>query len=238
MTQMFKLVCDMNEAFGNAKGDPLNVHGPSLASQCKNIGSEFKELMREFGVEVTIDYVKSGLMSDTLDGVRDALCDIMVFALGAYHRMGYDAEQDMTAVVEALYTRFCRDEEHLRATAAHYTALGIEFYTEGVFPQVCLKSARDQGDGEYPKGKFLKALGYSQPTFYRVLPPVKLDWDLIMSETRAQRDASMANEQAIRKSIDEAVEQYRNQLERGLLGLPHFTDKQGNHHEFNMAVPA
>lgn len=222
MTSMFKLVSDMNEAFGNAKGDPLKINGKALMSQCKNIGSEFKELMLEFGIKVEITYEQAptGTVAGEVTGIRDGLCDIMVFALGAYHRMGYDAERDMASVIEALYTRFCRNAEHFRQTAAHYDRLGVLWYVDGKYPRLCLKSAVDQGDGEYPQGKFLKAVGYRQPTFYEVVPPVNVDWAQVMAETSASRDQATATAERLRVEIDQAVAAYRTKLEAELLGLP------------------
>lgn len=172
---MFKQVSEMNEAFGNPKGKPedfsdtVSVNGVSapqltnwsrLEKQCKNILSEYNELM-------------TAIAERNITDVRDALCDINVFSLGAHHFMGQNADEDMTAVVDALYSRFCVDEEHAKDTSLHYEALGVQHYFEGEYPRRCLKSSHDQGmkivDGaevwEYPKGKFLKALGYHQPVF-------------------------------------------------------------------------
>lgn len=173
---MFQQVSEMNEAFGNPKGSPENfadsvsvngVLAPQLTNwsrlekQCKNILAEYNELM-------------TAISERDVEAVRDALCDINVFSLGAHHFMGLDADADMAEVVEALFTRFCTDQEHLDRTSDHYMAMGVEHYYEGEFPRRCLKSSKDQGhftakDGtqalEYPKGKFLKALGYRTPVF-------------------------------------------------------------------------
>jgi len=167
---MFEQVSEMNTAFGNPKGNPALLDAYSteeytaawqrLEKQCKNILAEYQEL-------------QNALADRNLADVRDALCDINVFSLGAHHLMGIDANEDMAEVVGALYSRFCTDEAHLKATSDHYFAKGVEHYYEGEFPRKCLKSSKDQGysmvDGqdvwEYPKGKFLKALGYRQPVF-------------------------------------------------------------------------
>lgn len=180
---MFQDVSAMNEAFGNPKGDPellklsavpvLTGDGvppfdkeaadnlwARLDRQCKNIASEYYELL-------------VGLEERDLYKVRDALCDINVFSLGAHHFMGLDADADMAAVVESLFSRFCVNQQHLDATSNHYFGKGVAHVYEGEFPRKCLKSSCDQGlsivDGkevwEYPKGKFLKALGYHQPVF-------------------------------------------------------------------------
>jgi hypothetical protein len=162
---MFQLVSEMNEAFGNPKGNPGAINALRLMSQCKNIAKEYQELMKEFGVEVKVEHLSKAVSGGNVANIRDALCDIMVFALGAYHFMGHDADTDMALVVEAVMTRFCATPDVLAETCKKYDAIGVKYYIEGQFPRVCLKSAEDQGDGEYPKGKFLKAVGYRTPVF-------------------------------------------------------------------------
>lgn len=218
MSEIFQRVCAMNEAFGNPKGDPESINWQRLQTQAKGALTEVREL-------------ESALADRDIEAVRDALCDVMVFAHGGHHAMGVvdidyplvaprseqvsafalgqcvkdlrddaaylvqmcahksnpqgvhamfsqlilaclrlqsligvDSDADMNAVIDGVLTRFCQDEESLRATCAKYANLGIEFVIEGSFPTVCLKSAFDQGD-EYPKGKFLKSVGYSQAVF-------------------------------------------------------------------------
>lgn len=175
----FKLVSEMNEAFGNPKGDPTDIKWADIQRQCKNIGNEFAELMAALGaepycVERLQDAVDDLLFSDVpapnLDAVRDGLCDIHVFAYGAHHKMGVDADRDMAEVVGAVMTRFVKTEFDLEATLKKHAARGItQVYTEGAFPKLILKSACDQPDA--PKGKFLKSASYREPVFYDVNPP-------------------------------------------------------------------
>lgn len=226
---MFAAVKMMNTAFGNREGDPFNVDANKLFKQCKNIASEYKELMKEFGEDVTIIHKLKDLPPVALssDDIRDALCDIMVFALGAYHFMGFDADADMQEVVAAVMTRFCEDEEHLDATAQHYSELGIEFYVEGEFPRVCLKSSKDQGDGEYPQGKFLKALGYRKPVFAPALRK-----DDVVGNMGAER---RANQEAVRGkllNIEAQVANFRSYLEREAFGLPKYDGQANNTGDF------
>lgn len=162
----FQQVADMNNAFGNPQGNYHRINGNKLQSQCKNIVKEYEELMTALG-------------EGNLYKIRDALCDIQVFAMGAQHLMGVDGDRDMRSVVDAVMTRFCTTPERLSASQAHFRSLGVEFYVEGEYPQVCLKSSKDQGytegnpNPEYPKGKFLKAVGYTEPTFYEPAPVVE-----------------------------------------------------------------
>ncbi len=152
---MFSLVSDMNSAFGNPKGDPTNINWKRLEKQIRNILDEYKETMD--GVELRDPAA-----------VRDGLCDIMVFTLGAYHFLGLDANADMKTVVDAVYTRFCKDQAELDATMQKYKDLEVEFYVEGEFPTKCLKSAKDQQDkngDNLPMGKFLKCAFFKEPVF-------------------------------------------------------------------------
>lgn len=152
---MFEMVSRMNQAFGNPKGDPKAINWERIEKQCANIYGEYKELLE-------------ALEARDLDAVRDALCDINVFSLGAHHLLGIDANDDMRAVIEGVMTRFCKDEEDLGDTMMKYDALAVDYYPEGSYPTKCLKSARDQTDtnGEfYPKGKFLKSASFREPMF-------------------------------------------------------------------------
>ena len=102
-----------------------------------------------------------------LDDVRDGLCDIHVFAYGAHHLMGIDADQDMNSVVDGVMTRFIKDEADKQSTIAKHAAKGVtEVYFEGEYPVMVMKSAVDQPDA--PKGKFLKSASYSEPVFHQV----------------------------------------------------------------------
>lgn len=168
VSTMFHLVKHMNDAFGNKEGDPhellpeqidgavyydANAWG-KIENQCRNIVDEYNELMH-------------AIAKRDLDQTRDALCDIMVFALGAFHRMGIDADGDMTAVVEGVMTRFIKGPADKIATITRHEALGVkEVYFEGDYPNMIMKSASDQPDA--PKGKFLKSASFSLP----VLPPL------------------------------------------------------------------
>jgi len=142
----------MNQMFGNERGDPNNIDWARLENQCKNIPSEYNEL-------------KDALRDKDVEKARDALCDLHVFLYGAHHLMGIDADRDMRTVVNAVFTRFCKDETDLEATKAKYDRIGVTYYVEGEFPFVRLKSDKDQGAGEWPKDKFLKSASFKEPEF-------------------------------------------------------------------------
>jgi hypothetical protein len=165
----------MNTAFGNPKGDPTNIDWNRVRKQCLNIPDEIGELFIALGasqVEVmnAVRLLKKAgaELSPTsivdVDEVRDALCDVQVFAQGAQHFIGVDGDADMAAVVAGVMTRFVKDEADLNATIQLHRAKGVEHtYVEGEFPTMVLKSAVDQPDA--PKGKFLKSASYSQTVF-------------------------------------------------------------------------
>jgi hypothetical protein len=169
---MFQRVAEMNVAFGNERGDPSNIDEQALMMQSKSIGSEFVELMKALGVQVNMQFQPFASGPTNMDDVRDALCDIMVFALGAFHRMGIDAEDDMESVVSAVMSRFCKHEHDLLATRAKYDAAGVAYTVHGEFPRVYLRSEHDQQMPEYPKGKFLKSASYRGPIFAPLPAPV------------------------------------------------------------------
>jgi len=172
----FKRVAAMNVAFGNPKGDPKAIDFDRIRKQSLNIADELGELYSALGaspelIKKVVAELKRIAAQPTqdvdLDGVRDALCDIHVFAYGAHHLMGIDADKDMCAVVEGVMTRFVKDYNDMKATMALHTAKGVvHTYVEGEYPTAVLKSAFDQPDA--PKGKFLKSASYQDTVF----PPV------------------------------------------------------------------
>jgi hypothetical protein len=173
----FQRVCEMNEAFGNPKGNPNNINWDKVRSQCFNIAHEFVELLFALGLineEELNEYkrIKNSCFYEAkqepnLEKVRDALKDIEVFMHGAHHLMGIDGDKDLNSVVDGVMTRFIKDEQDKQATIAKHAAKGVtEVYFEGEFPKMIMKSAVDQPDA--PKGKFLKSASYKEPIFYDV----------------------------------------------------------------------
>ena len=226
MKTIFQLVSDMNVAFGNPQGDPNKIDGRRLLNQCKNIASEFIELMQGFGIKVDIFIGEPGSYETSfpdaesqINWIRDALCDIMVFALGGHHFMGYDADEDVAEVVDALMSRICKDELHAQRTVEHYQSLGLQVYTEKTAFGIAVKSLVDQQMPEFPKGKFLKALGYRKPVF-------KARGEDPMARMARERETRMQEERRKRAEIDEKVMAYRQLLEHEAFGLPPYDPNQ------------
>jgi len=171
----FQRVAKMNEAFGNPKGNAADIQWEKIVSQCKNTFDEYLELLEAMGldsesvscvraahhVSVKSQYFKS---KPDVEAVRDALCDIQVFAQGAQHLMGYNGDNDMHDVVDGVMSRFVKNaEDKLRTHEMHHAKGVTEVYWEGEYPYVVMKSAKDQPDA--PKGKVLKSASYKQTVF-------------------------------------------------------------------------
>lgn len=176
MSSNFERVSEMNTAFGNPKADTQAVSLNRLRKQCSNIPDEVGELFIALGgdpnqIKAIVDNLKLTLRYPTnpvnVDQVRDSLCDIHVFAYGAHHFMGINADQDMDDVVDGVMTRFIKDEADLEATTEKHAAKGVtDVYLEGNYPTAVLKSAKDQPDA--PQGKFLKSASYKDTVFVPV----------------------------------------------------------------------
>lgn len=187
---MFAIVSAMNVAFGNAQGHaqqllPLPAEASAqqrtiadgawerLSKQCDNIGGKLDvhsaDGQHNGIINGEVLELLQAIERRDLNGTRDALCDIMVFTLGAFHIAGLDADADMQAVIDGVMTRFCRNEEELEQTLQKWRDKGIDkLATYGSFPTMCVKSTEDQVtfDGEQvPKGKFLKSIGYRDTVF-------------------------------------------------------------------------
>lgn len=166
----FDKVCAMNVAFGNAWGDPSNIDWAALTTQAQGAASEVVEWFKALGTRVEFKMIEA-LPKCDIEAARDAMCDVMVFVYGGFHRVGIDADRDMDSVLEGVMSRFCKDEADLRATRAKYDKAGVAYTEHGTFPKVFLRSAHDQLMPEYPKGKFLKSASYRQAVFYPLPAP-------------------------------------------------------------------
>ena len=179
----FMLVANMNNAFGNPKGFATAVNWNRIAKQSLNIADELAEVFVALGANkeqasAAAEQFKKALNSlriegaeqgarININGVRDGLTDIHVFAYGAHHLMGIDADQDMYSVIEGVMTRFIKDEADKEATIKFHAERGVtDVYFEGEYPVMVMKSASDQPDA--PKDKFLKSVSYKEPVFYEV----------------------------------------------------------------------
>lgn len=173
-------VAEMNEAFGNPAGNfpPDTATLEVVRAQCRNIFDEYTELLEALGYSrATVDYLKlvhenvcqreylaTADATTNVENIRDALCDIQVFAQGAQHLLGVNSDEDMHSVIDGVMTRFIKDEDDKLATIELHAKRGItHVYFEGEFPKMVMKSASNQPDA--PKGKFLKSASYAATEF-------------------------------------------------------------------------
>ncbi len=196
MDSNFNKVAHMNEAFHNKRGDVRDLQlyqdeasGPDVGveynvnvwskvrKQSLSIFDETFELMAALGVplgniEVAKAAVKAAMVFADIPNlplVRDSLCDIHVFAYGAHHLMGIDADRDMHSVLNGVMTRFIKDDADKLATIKKHNLNVV--YFEGEYPVMVMKSGIDQPDA--PKGKFLKSASYAEPVFYDPIAEVE-----------------------------------------------------------------
>jgi hypothetical protein len=171
----FHRVAAMNEAFSKPRGDAKNTNWEKVRNQCKNIFDGYCELLAALGVhdaDVAMLSERHSRLTGNLDlgpqpdttAVRDALCDIQVFAQGAQHMMGYNGDNDMHDVIDGVMTRFIKDDDDEVDTKALHKGRGVtEVYFEGEYPTRVMKSAVDQPDA--PKGKVLKSASFKNTIF-------------------------------------------------------------------------
>lgn len=191
----------MNEAFGNPKGDFTNIDFNRVRKQYMNIFDEYVEGLKALGLsEENCTFLskwhnsimKVGDWDDkkvNVTEIRDALCDIQVFAMGAQHFMGVDGDDDMEQVVAGVMTRFIKDDEDKAATIAKHAANGVtHVYFEGQYPKMVMKSAIDQPDA--PQGKFLKSASFKTTVFNHPLSylPMNVHDSFVFNEQMADQD--------------------------------------------------
>ncbi len=229
---MFKAVKDMNVAFGNPEGDPymLEAEDPtiwaSLERQCHNIGGHITHTKNSLAwhIDGEVKELLIALEARNIDKVRDALCDIMVFTLGAFHFAGYDANRDMRSVIDGVLTRFCKDDDELTHTIKKYELRGLQVYADGEFPFKFVKSSIDQvgTDGEtYPQGKFLKSVGYKDTVFYQLE-------ESLTARMARERVLKQREDERKHERINAQVKEYRSKLEAEAFGLPAFDPNKNN----------
>jgi hypothetical protein len=176
----FNRVARMNTAFGNPKGDSESINWDKVRNQSKNIFDEYLELLKGLGLndqdlailsrahKTATAFSKDFSNPPDVEAVRDALCDIQVFDMGAQHLMGYDGDRDMEDVVNGVMTRFIKSPADKFATQKLHAAKGVtDVYFEGEYPEMVMKSSVDQPDA--PQGKFLKSASFKQ-TVFRAAP--------------------------------------------------------------------
>jgi NTP pyrophosphatase (non-canonical NTP hydrolase) len=147
-------------------GKTNNPTWQAAEQQAKVIAGEYDEVIEAVALR-------------RLDKLRDGIADLLVTSYGMASILGYDANADMAAVLQSLFTRFDRTAEDAAKTKAKYIDQGVETLTRithvGQDVYYITISTHDQiniTNGEtVPAGKFLKSWQYSDP----VLPVLDAD---------------------------------------------------------------
>ncbi len=169
MHTKFQDIKVMNNAFGNPEGDVNNPNWTKIDRQFRIIEKEFEEL--KLAIERR--------QIHGVGGIRDGIADLNVTNLGLAHIIGVDSDDDMDEVFNSNMSKFCANDEELKASVGKYAKIGVEVYAEGEYPQVCIKSAKEQTgtNGEtYTQGKFLKGINFKEPNLapYPTLSPAEM----------------------------------------------------------------
>lgn len=148
-TDLFQRIVKLNRHYRNIQGNP-----------CLPNFEDFKDYSVNF--EDEIEELQEALDKEDFDGVRDALCDLVVYVFGGFYKLGVDANDDINTVVDSLYSRFIKNEQDLQDSLDYYYRKGIkDVSVEGEFPMKVIRSMQNYPDA--PKGKVLKSVHYKQP---------------------------------------------------------------------------
>ena len=127
-------------------------------------------------IELEFNEIKEAHANRDTSKLRDAIADVHVTTGGLSYRLGVSGDEDLTQVIDCLYTRFDVDVESQKLTAEKYAKLGVETYChtanitvngEGKTYYVTkVKHTCVGTDGEkYPAHKWLKSVYMQEPEF-------------------------------------------------------------------------
>ena len=151
----FQEIAKFNSLFGNEQGEVMKPNWEVAEHQLHLIQEEYSELI-------------NAVMTHNMTEARDAVADILVTVYGFAHRMGFNADQDLSEVNRSNFSKFCKNLEEAKATVVKYEKEGIETELVGIpTGYYAVKSAKDQtvNDKFFPKGKLLKSIYFSEPEF-------------------------------------------------------------------------
>lgn len=129
-------------------------------------------------IESELEEGKLAAAAGDLDGVRDAICDIVLLAFGQEgHIEGINLDDDFKTMCAYNMTRIPQTIEEAYATVDKYTDLGIETEIKTIYldlpefqgylyPVVCIN--KDQWDvkgNHYAPNKFVKSVNFIDATF-------------------------------------------------------------------------
>lgn len=129
-------------------------------------------------IESELEEGKLAAAAGDLDGVRDAVCDIVLLAFGQQgHIEGINLDNDFKTMCAYNMTRIPQSVEEAEATIEKYKTLGVETEIKTIFldtpefngylyPVICLdKDQWDVNGDHYPPKKFVKSVNFVDCTF-------------------------------------------------------------------------
>ncbi len=148
----FQKVAQLNEVFGNT---PVGWEWNRLQSQMSLIDEEYIELTE-------------ALCDEDKEGVIDAVGDLLVVSYGLLHLAGINADEVMSRISKANFSKLIVNGGEATEALAKYSALGVKVKVAGNYPKayICVTEDCTGSDGKlYPKGKFLKNVNWKEPTY-------------------------------------------------------------------------
>lgn len=147
----------------------INVRAGRVAStepKAQTIINQFNLINEE------IEEGKNAAAKGDLEGVRDAVCDIVLLAFGQQgHIKNIDLDWDFLTMCAFNMTRIPESMEEAQATKTHYKELGVETEIletnqDNLYPVVCIdKDQWDINDNYYPPKKFVKSIEFHDAEF-------------------------------------------------------------------------
>lgn len=179
MQTTFEKVAQLNEAFGNPKGDLSNPNVKAIRKQAMLCLEEVIEMVEAAhpGKKIMWGWnpEHDGKAGVDLVGLLDAQGDLTTVNDGVAHVAGFDGNDVYQAVHVSNMSKFiCREEDKVKALSYYYD-IGFQpddLYLSGEYPFKCIKVKRDiKLNGKfYPEGKFLKNMvTFKEPDFSHVL---------------------------------------------------------------------
>lgn len=179
MKTTFEKVSALNEAFGNPKGNLLNINVAGVRKQVMLCAEELCEMFEAAfpGRKVTI-HIDDSQLKDGLDLVAllDAQGDLTTVNDGVAHIAGFNGNDVYDAVHISNMSKFISTEDDKIKALDYYYGLGFQpddLFLRGNYPYKAIIVKRDiRLNGKfYPAGKFLKNMvTFKEPDFSYILP--------------------------------------------------------------------
>lgn len=178
MQTTFEKVAQLNEGFGNPKGDLSNPNVKAIRKQAMLCLEEAVEMVEAAYPGLKIVCQITGATDETsidMVGLLDAQGDLTTVNDGVAHIAGFDGNACYDLVHESNMAKFISSEGDKIKALAYYYEQGFQpddLYLHGNYPTMCIKVRRDiKLNGKfYPEGKFLKNMvTFKEPDFSSLL---------------------------------------------------------------------